>query len=55
VTTKINPQLLDPASLAMLRDTNRLINGDMRIDARQGGASITVTVSLTAGFSAEIA
>jgi len=45
VTTKINPQLLDPASLAMLRDTNRLINGDMRIDQRFNGASMTVTSS----------
>lgn len=43
MTTKILPNLLDPTTLSMIRDSNRLINGDMRIDARQGGASITVT------------
>lgn len=37
--------MLDPTTLAMMRDTNRLINGDMRIDARQAGGSITVTSS----------
>jgi hypothetical protein len=43
--TKVPPQLLDPATLALMRDTNRIINGDMRIDQRQGGASIAVTSS----------
>ncbi len=43
MTTKIAPELLDADSLAMIRNSNPLINGDMRIDTRQGGSSITVT------------
>lgn len=43
MTTQISPSMLDANSLAMIRDHNRLINGDMRIDQRQGGSSITVT------------
>lgn len=45
MTQQINPTLLDSATLAMLRDTNRLINGDMRIDQRNNGASVAVTSS----------
>lgn len=43
MTQQINPALLDPATLAMFRDSNRLINGDMRIDQRNNGSSVTVT------------
>lgn len=43
MTQQINPTLLDSAVLAMLRDTNRLINGDMRIDQRYNGGSVAVT------------
>lgn len=53
MTTKIPYNMLDTdvyatiseALLPAMRETNRLINGDMRIDARQGGASIAVTSS----------
>ena len=45
MTQQINPTLLDSATLAMLRDTNRLINGDMRIDQRNNGAPVAVTSS----------
>ena len=39
-----------------MRETNRITNGDMRIDQRNSAAnwSSNVAVSLTAGFSAEI-
>lgn len=43
LTTQVTPQLLDPAVFGAMREGNRIINGDMRIDQRQGGASITVT------------
>ena len=41
MTQQIAPQLLDASTLALIRDSNRLINGDMRIDQRNGGASVT--------------
>ncbi len=42
MTTKIAPELLDASTLAVIRNANPIINGDMRIDQRNGGASITV-------------
>lgn len=38
MTQQIRPTLLDSAVLEMTRDTNRLINGDMRADQRNNGA-----------------
>lgn len=43
MTQQINPTMLDSATLAMIRDSNRLINGDMRIDQRYNGALAAVT------------
>lgn len=45
MTLKIAPELLDTNVFAMLRNTNRLINGDMRIDQRYSGGSAVVTSS----------
>lgn len=43
VTTKVQPELLDSNSQALFTLTNVLINGGMRVDARNGGSSIAVT------------
>lgn len=43
MTTKIAPELIDTESLTVMRSVNRIINGDMRIDQRNGGSSITAT------------
>lgn len=52
MTTKILPNLLDPTTLSMIRDHNRLINGDMRNSAANWTAN--QSLALTGGFSAEI-
>jgi len=43
VTQLVETSMLDATVLKALRGKNRIINGDMAIDQRQGGASITVT------------
>ena len=55
MTTKVTPQLLDATTLTLIRDSNRLINGDMHIAARQNGSSVVALTLAAAGFSAEIA
>lgn len=45
MTQKTPSALLDTDTLALLRSKNLIINGDMRIDQRQGGASIACTAA----------
>lgn len=46
------PELLDADTLALIRNSNRLINGDMRNSAANWTAN--QSLALTGGFSAEI-
>lgn len=43
MTQKIVPNLLSDDTLSLIRNSNPLINGDMRIDQRNAGSSIAVT------------
>lgn len=43
MTQLVETSMLDTTVLKALRGKNRIINGDMAIDQRQGGSSVTVT------------